>query len=293
MESTNDRSREVNEYYGRVMDGHVYMRETIDAFLDVLGARIRRLGHAPRILELGCHAGVSTEWILERWPDADVVVQDTRRDLLAMAEERIGAGRVTLHAGPVETVTAPVDVVVSLARHHHLPHDYLSGVRGVLKAGGAYVLAEELCPEYCEGEHQARIAHAEELCIIGGYVLTSRAEIEAYRAGGTIPPHVLDLEQRRRHALWRWYRFVVDHAVERGYYDIAAAELQSARDDLVTGSDAEHKFSPFIVERQFALARFELSARRQVGSSPDPEHKSMVVYDFSVPALPPREVALS
>jgi hypothetical protein len=180
-------------------------------------------------------------------------------------------------------VTQPIDIVVAFARHHHLPPDYLSSVRAVLKSGGVYLLAEELCPEYCAGEHAARIARAEELHIVGGYVFTSRAELDSYRTLGTVPPHVQELEQLRRRALWRWYRFVVDQAVERGYYDIAVAELQSAHDDLITGSDDEHKFSPLIVERQFALAGFELLSKRTVGPADDPERQSMLVYEYALP----------
>ncbi len=281
MESTSESRHQVNEYYRQVMEGHAYIRETIDALLDALGTCVRRLGRPPRILELGCHAGVSTQWLLERWPDAEIVVQDVRDDLIEMARDRVGAGRVEFHHGPVETLARPVDIVVSIARHHHLPHDYLSGVRGVLAPGGAYLLAEELCPEYCADEHAARVAHAELLHIVGGYVLTSRDEVESYRAQGTMPAHVRDLEEHRRRALWRWYRFVVDHAVERGCYDIAVAELQSAHDDLITGSDAEHKFSPLIVERQFALAGFELSTKHHIGPPGDLERQAMVVYEYA------------
>ncbi len=283
METTGEHRDQVNEYYRQVMDGHAYIRETIDALLETLDKRIRRLQRPPRILELGCHAGVSTGWILDRWPAAEIVVQDTREDLIAMARERIGEGRVELHLGPVETVTRPVDIVVSIARHHHLPHDYLSSLRHVLGSGGIYLLAEELCPEYCAGEHAARIAAAEALHIVGGYVLTSGAELASYRALGALPAHVLDLEKLRRRALWRWYRFVVDHAVDRGYYDIAVAELQSTHDDLITGSDAEHKFSPLIVERQFALAGFQLLSKQQIGPPDDAERQAMVVYEYALP----------
>ncbi|APR87934.1 hypothetical protein A7982_13283 [Minicystis rosea] len=273
----------MNEYYRQVMDGHAYIRETIDALLETLGARIRRLERPPRILELGCHAGVSTEWLLERWPEAEIVVQDEREDLIEMARERIGVGLVTFHAGPVEALAEPFDIVMSIARHHHLPHDYLSGVRRVLRPGGVYLLAEELCPEYCAGEHAARISQAEVLHIVGGYVLTSNDDVASYRAGGSLPSHVLELEQLRRRALWRWYRFVVDHAVDRGCYDIAVAELQSTHDDLITGSDAEHKFSPLIVERQFALAGFNLLSKRHIGPAEDPERQAMLVYEYALP----------
>lgn len=282
METVSESRQQVNEYYRQVMDGHAYIRETIDALLETLGERIRTFDRPPRILELGCHAGVSTEWLLQRWPEVEIVVQDDRADLIEMARERVGDGRVELHLGPVETITRPVDIVVSIARHHHLPDGYLAGVRGVLKPGGVYMLAEELCPEYCTGEHAARVAEAEVLHIVGGYVLTSRADVASYEAGGKLPAHVLDLEERRRRALWRWYRFVVDHAVDRGCYDIAVAELQSTHDDLITGSEAEHKFSSLIVERQFALSGFRLLSRRRIGPPDDPERQSMVVYEFAL-----------
>ncbi len=66
MESTNESRHQVYEYYRQVMDGHAYIRETIDALLITLGARIRSFDRPPRILELGCHVGVSTEWLLGR-----------------------------------------------------------------------------------------------------------------------------------------------------------------------------------------------------------------------------------
>jgi SAM-dependent methyltransferase len=282
METVIDKRQQVNDWYRHMLDGHAYLRETIDALLDTLGARIRRFGRPPRILELGCHAGVSTEWILERWPEAEIIVQDEHDDLIEIARERVGSERVQFHVGPVESVTQPVDIVVSIARHHHLPHDYLAGVRKILAPGGVYVLAEELCPEYCAGEHAARVAQANVLHIVGGYVLTSDAEVEAYRAQGSLPAHVVDLENLRRRALWRWYRFVVDQAVERGQYGTAIAELKSTHDDLITGSEAEHKFSPLVVERQFALAGFQRLSKRPVGPPDDPERQSMVVYEFAL-----------
>jgi SAM-dependent methyltransferase len=282
MVTTSEYQHQISEYYRQVMDGHVYIRDTIDALLDMLGERIRHLGRPPSILELGCHAGVPTEWILERWPNAEITVQDEREELIEMARERLANKRVAYHAGPVETLGRKFDFVVSIARHHHLPHDYLEGVRGVLAPGGVYLLAEELCPEYCAGEHAQRIARADVLHIIGGYVLTSQADVAAYETDGTIPTYALELEQLRRRALWRWYRFVVDYAVDRECYDIAVAELQSAHDDLITGSAAEHKFSPSIVDRQFALAGFRQLSKREVGPADDPELQSMGAFEYAL-----------
>jgi hypothetical protein len=116
-------------------------------------------------------------------------------------------------------------------------------------------------------------------------VLTSTDDVAAHGRSGTLPLYATELERLRQTALWRWYRYVVDEAVERGYFDIAVGELQSARDDLVTGSDAEHKFSPLIVERQLALAGFEVQERHSVGPSDQPELCSMFVFECARLAL--------
>lgn len=282
MAIVSERQHQINEYYRQVMDGHAYIRETFDVLLDMLGERIRRHDGPPRILELGCHAGVSTEWFLERWPDVQITIQDDHDDMIDMARERLAGKHVTYHVGPVESLPHEFDIVVSIARHHHLPHDYLGGVRKVMAPSGVYLLAEELCPEYCADEHAQRIARAEVLHIIGGHVLTSQAEVAAYEKDGTIPPHAAELERLRRRALWRWYRFVVDYAVEHDCWDIAVAELQSTHDDLITGSDAEHKFSPLIVDRQFTLAGFRQVAKRVVGPTDAPELQSMLVLAYEL-----------
>jgi SAM-dependent methyltransferase len=262
------------------MDGHVYIRDTVEALMEAMDVRIRALGKPPRILELGCHAGVSTEWFLARWPEARIVVQDEHDDLIEIARARLAGAPVSFFVGPVETIGETFDMVVSIAKHHHLPPEYLAGVRTVLEPGGLYLLAEELCPEYCSGEHAQRVGRAEVLHIIGGYVLTSKCDVESYEAKGELPAYATELERLRQRALWRWYRFVVDYAVDREYFDIAVTELQSTHDDLITGSAAEHKFSPLIVERQFALAGFDHLSRRMIGPQ-DPELQSMVVYEFA------------
>lgn len=269
-------------YYRRAIEGHVYIRETIDAMLDVVEARVRQLGGAPRVLELGSHAGVITEMLLDRCPGIQVIVSDDNDPSVAVARRRLNGCSVEFRPYPVTMLPEPVDLAISVARHHHLPHDYLDGLRQVMKRGSSYILADELCPEYCQGDRARRIEWADLIHVAGGHVLTSRAEVEAFEAHGTIPQAAVEIEQARRRALWRWYRFVVDESVERGYFDIAAGELQSAHDDLITGSDAEHKLSPLIVERQLSLAGFRQRSRRLVGPADDPERQSMFVYEYEL-----------
>jgi hypothetical protein len=270
------------QYYRRAMEGHVYIRETVDAMLATVARHVARSGRALRLLELGSHAGFITESLLKQSPDTTIVVCDEDETLVRAARERVQSRRVEYHVGPLQTLPDQFDLVVSIARHHHLPHDYLGGLRPRMKESSTYVLADELCPEYCWGAHAARVARATLLHIAGGYVLTSPAEVLAFQRDASLPTEARELERLRQRALWRWYRFVVDVAVERGYFDIAASELQSTHDDLITGSDAEHKFSPLIVERQFELAGYRQASKQLVGPEDDPERQSMFVFEYKL-----------
>lgn len=272
----------VTDYYRRAVEGHVYLRDTLAAFFEEVGHQIERLGPRVRVLELGSHAGFISEPLISRWPQLDLTVTDEDEGLVGMARERLAGHPVRFHCGPLETLRGSFDIVLSVARHHHLPHGYLGAVRELMTRTSVYCLADELCPEYGGSEHRIRLEEAKALRIDGGYVFTSAADWEAFERDGTVLAHTQEFEQLRRRALWRWYRFVVDHAVALGYFDIAASELQSARDDLVTGSEAEHKFSPTVVEREFALAGFRQLSKRLIGPADEPEHQSLFVYAFGV-----------
>ena len=282
MDRTNPQYLAISEYYDHAIEGHVYIRETLDLFFHVLGDRVQALEHRARILELGSHAGVVSASLLERWPGSSLIVNDDDETMVAISRARLDSPHVVYNTGPLATVTQPVDFVTSIARHHHLPHGYLSDVRRVMTPATVYVLADEFCPEYCMGEHRARVEQAELISVVGGFVLTTFDEVRAFEATGTIPDAAVALEQLRRRALWQWYRFVVDEAVARGYFDIAVGELQSTHDDLITGSDAEHKFSPLVVERQFALAGFQQLSKRLIGPIDDASRQSMFVYEFAL-----------
>jgi SAM-dependent methyltransferase len=280
MESVDEASRRLHEYYRRAVDGHVYIRETLELLFETVGNRVSRLGPRPRLLELGSHGGFITPSLLQRWPQLEIVVSDENTELVDIARLRVVEPNVRFDCGPLGALGGPFDLVVSVARHHHLAHGYLNALHRVMKPDSVYVVADELCPEYCTGAELERIEGADTLHVSGGYVFTSHVDWRAFQEGGVVPPYALELEDKRRRALWSWYRFVVDHAVERGYFDIAAGELQSARDDFVTGSEAEHKFSPVIVEREFELARFRRLSKRLVGPRDDAARQGMFVYEF-------------
>lgn len=278
--STTPSPEAILAYYKRAMEGHVYIQETVDALVDTVCARLSRMSGRPRVLEIGSHAGTISVPLTRRAPSVDLIIAEQNPTLIELSRRRLEARPVQYHQGPLASVTPAVDLVLSIARHHHLPHDYLAGVRAALAPDGYYVLGDEFCPEYCDGEHARRIREASVLTIAGGYVLTSPSEVARYEKDGTVPEHARELERLRLTALWRWYRHVVDVAVERGYFDIAQSELQSTADDFVTGSAAEHKYSPLIVERQLELAGFERVSCRSIGPDDAPELQSMFVYEF-------------
>jgi hypothetical protein len=281
MQSTPSNGDHVAEYYDHMMDGHVFIRDTMQALLETADHRIRQRDGRMRVLQLGSHAGIVTQTFLARWPNIEITIHDDDRDMLSLAQERLAGRSVRLCGGPLRSLDAEPDLVLSIARHHHLPHDYLQSLREIMPANAVYVLADELCPEYCNNEQRRRIEEAEVLHIERGYVLTSRAYVADFHEKGALPEAAIELERSRRKALWHWYRFVADYAVEKGYFDVAAAELRSACDDFITGSDAEHKFGPAIVERQFALAGFRQLSKRSVGSAEDPTLQSMFIYEYA------------
>jgi len=277
-----DASQQASEAYRRAVEGHVYIRETLAAFHEAVAKHVLHFGPTAKVLELGSHAGFITEALLQRWPDLTIVVAEEDENLSELARQRLSGRAVGFHSGPLETLRGSFNLVVSVARHHHLPHGYLHAVRELVATDGVYILADELCPEYCPPSLRAQINQAEALHIVGGYVFTSLHDKVAFERTGAVPEYAAELEQARQLALWHWYRFVADVAVERGYYDVASTELRSASDDLVTGSTAEHKFSPLIVEREFALAGFRQLSKRMVGPSNAPLRQSMFVYEYAL-----------
>jgi hypothetical protein len=235
-------------------------------------------------LDVGSGSGVLTKKLCERFPDADITAHEEMDEYMSLARERLAGQRVTFHTGAFRSWTKPVDIVFSAGTHHHMAHDYFEHVRRLIEPNGVYILGDELCPEYCHGEHAARLAHAEVLRFAKGYLLTNHADIATYDRDGTIPQYARDLENLRRKTLWRWYRYVVDFAIEKGSFEVAASELGSAKEDLITGSDAEHKFSAAIVEKQIALAGLRPRTKEIIGKEEPAERQSFFVYEIGLPS---------
>ena len=126
---------------------------------------------ARRILELGTGTGETTQRLLERHPDAELVGIDGRPSMLEAARDRVAGGgrvvgggrvapgglvggaRVDLHVARLqdELPTGPFDLVGSALCVHHLDgdekQDLFSRVRSVLGDGGRFVLGDVVVPE--------------------------------------------------------------------------------------------------------------------------------------------------
>ncbi|MDB4952946.1 MAG: hypothetical protein JWO36_515 [Myxococcales bacterium] len=260
--------------------GHIYIADIEELCIDLVRKHCRRLGRPVTVLEIGCASGITSQRLARELPEAKIIAHEEYAPFAALATERLRDTRVVLRSEPLSDLREPVDVILSAGAHHHLPSDYLHHARSLLRDDGAFVLADEFCPEYCTAEELAHLSRAPAIHLAHGYVLTSLDEIEQYRRAGTLPARAREMEGRRRRALWHWYRFVVDQAISGGHIEVAVAELQSARDDLVTGEEAEHKLAPSIVERQIALAGFHIARKHVLGPPQDPSLHSMITYEL-------------
>jgi hypothetical protein len=261
--------------------GHPYLSDSVEVLFERIQAHVRRFDRAPVVFEIGCASGMLTERVARSFPDVELIAQEELPSFVAHARRRLAGLPVQLFTAPLGTFDRRVDIFYSAGTHHHMPEGYLADARRLLDRDGVYIVDDEFCPEYCLGDHADRIARAELFHLARGFLLTHQGEVAAFTRDGTIPTHAIELERLRKLALWRWYRFVVDHAVEQDSIEVASAELRSAADDLITGSEAEHKFSPAVVERQFELAGFRRLSKSMIGPADQPALQSFFVYEFA------------
>jgi SAM-dependent methyltransferase len=263
--------------------GHVYIADIEELCIKLVHAHCQRVRPTPTVLEIGCASGLTSMRLARELREARIIAHEDYAPFAALAELRLRDTRVELHSQGLAELRGPVDVILSAGAHHHLPPSYLTRARELLAPEGVFILADEFCPEYCTVDERAHVNNAPLIYLANGYVLTSAAERDAYLRDGTLPQRARDMEVRRRRALWHWYRFVVDEAITGGHIEVAVAELQSAHDDLITGEEAEHKLAPCIVERQLALAGFEIANKHVLGPPLDPSLHSLIAYEL-VPA---------
>lgn len=115
--------------------------------VDVLALRA---GPVRRVLDLGAGTGLMSAAVIERYPDAELVLVDGAEEMLAHARERLSGYAITTVCADLREPLpdGPFDAVVSALAIHHLEDedkcDLFSRIRSVLRPGGTFVNAEHV-----------------------------------------------------------------------------------------------------------------------------------------------------
>ncbi len=260
--------------------GHPQIEEGDLIILDIVRRLVAELGQRPRILDVGCGTGFFSSRLLQTIPDLDLMVQEDWDGATEDLKRRFVGTKAKVFTGPLSEWNEPVDVVLSWGTHHHQPRTYLDHIKRFLAPDGLLILGDEFCPEYCFGAHAERIRKASKIYLANGYILTNDDEIAAWEKDGTVPEIAREIERLRLQMLWRWYRYVVDYAMERDCLDVAVFELRAARDDLKTESADEFKLSPLTVEKEVELKGFKQHACHATAPDNPPEKQSFFIYEY-------------
>jgi cyclopropane fatty-acyl-phospholipid synthase-like methyltransferase len=258
--------------------GHPDIAEGDEAIV----AAVRKLhadrGGKLRILDVGSGSGDLSLLLARALPDSEVIANDTAPNPVAQARDKLAPfPHSSVFDKPFEEWQEQVDVVISWGSHHHLSHDYLDHVRQILSSGGLFIVGDEFCPEYLTSADKERLAAATQISLVDGYVFDNAEDIATYKATGQLTEWNLRLEQARREALWTWYKFVGDYAIQQDSWPVFIAELGIARDDFITDFDEEHKTSPYLLERELQLNGFTIAERIVIGDR-EPALQSFFIY---------------
>ncbi|GGO94252.1 class I SAM-dependent methyltransferase [Wenjunlia tyrosinilytica] len=262
-------------------DGHPDITDGDLLIVDLVRKRAEALGRALTVMDVGSGSGVVSELLARGLPGHRVIANEVEPHLIAQARARMAAvpnGEV--FDRPFQEWSEPLDVVISWGSHHHLPNTYLDHVRSLLGEEGVLIIGDEFCPEYCDEADTAKVAAADVIHLADGLVLTTREEVAAYEADGTVPQWSRDLEDKRRRALWHWYKFVIDYAMDKDNWTVVLAELQITLDDLTTTFHEEHKLSPVIVQRDLELNGFRCLTANVIGNRPV-DLQSFYLWEFA------------
>ncbi|MDY6805214.1 MAG: class I SAM-dependent methyltransferase [Cyanobacteriota bacterium] len=262
--------------------GHPQIAQGDAYIIKLIKQHCQRLERPVRILDVGPGTGYFASKLLQSIPDVELIAAEEEPLVFVKLKRRLANTNAKVFDGPFEEWNEPVDIIISWGSHHHLPPNYLTHAKQVLKKDGVLILGDEFCPDYSDEADAARIANAELIYIANGYILTSAAEVEDYKRSLEIPPAALEFERRRQQALWIWYRYVVDCAMERNCIEVALDELRATYNDLMTGFGNEHKMSPPIAEKQFKLSGWRQLSKKSLAPADKPEFQSFFVYELGI-----------
>jgi len=148
-------SEAIEVFAAHAEDYQSLRRRLIPCFDELYGTAADLVGQRGmpirRVLDLGAGTGLLSAAVLDRHPDADIVLLDGAAEMLAQAREQLPAAQITTLVGDLVDALpdGPFDAVVSALAIHHLSdaakRDLVGRVRDVLSPGGAFVNAEQVC----------------------------------------------------------------------------------------------------------------------------------------------------
>jgi tRNA (cmo5U34)-methyltransferase len=105
----------------------------------------------PTILDLGAGTGIFSQFVLEKYPQADITLLDFSEQMLSVARERFaGIKNVSFQVADMINFEPrqKYDAVISSLAIHHLSHEdkqtLFKKIHGILKDGGSFVNAEQV-----------------------------------------------------------------------------------------------------------------------------------------------------
>ncbi len=269
------------DYLEQARVGHPQLADDDAYMIDLIKRRAGEFQRPLRVFSLHGRTGVFAAKIFEALPEIKLVVQERHAAAVKKLNSRFANTSVQVFPKPFEEWNEPIDILISKGIHHHIPRGYLERVKKLIGPEGILILSDEFCPEYCVERYADRILNASHIYFARGYVLTTAEEIAAYERNGEIPAIAKEMETLRQHALWTWYKYVVDYAMERNCLNVAAEELRAAADDLNTKNSFEHKLSPMIVERELELNGYVQHSKYCVAPDQPIKYQSFFVYEYS------------
>ena len=264
---------------GQIMRiGHPDIKEGDEHIINCV-LELRKKNNRPlRILEIGSGSAHLCKLLAEQLTDCEIIANEIAEVPAQQAREKLAQFPLaSVFEQPFEQWDKPVDVVISWGSHHHFNHDYLLHIQQLIPDDGLFLVGDELCPEYLSESDMTRFDEAEILIIEGGYIFDNHHDLQKYKETGLVPEWNMELEEKRRRALWKWYKFVGDFAIIHDSWNVLISELRIARDDLITEFSEEHKTSAYLLQRELKMNGFSIE-REAIISDREPELLSTIIY---------------
>jgi SAM-dependent methyltransferase len=268
------------DYLEEVRIGHPQIVEEEAYIIDLVKGYAQQSSQQLRVFIIHGRIGAFAAKLIAAVPEIELIVYERFAPAIARLQKRFANSVVKVFTERFSEWNEPIDIFISKGIHHHAAKSYLENVKRLIKPEGLLILGDEFCPEYCTGKYAEHIQNAEQLYLAGGYVLTNSQQVTAFEERGEIPQIAKEIERLRQQALWTWYKYVVDYAMERDCLKVAIEELRATYEDLITNNNHEHKMSPLILEKEMELCGFKLISKKLLAPPEPVENHSFFTYEF-------------